>query len=140
MIYQCRHFGIQELVAPEIYAARVSRAWELLDTELLMTIDAARDAVGPITINDWHWGGMFKYSGLRPWDCAIGAKWSDHKYGRACDLKPIRVTPRELYDYMLKHPEKFPHLRSLENIEKTPSWVHVSTRNHLYPHVWIVNP
>lgn len=140
MIYKCRHFDLQELVAPEIYAERASRAWELLDVYALVTFDQLRDKFGPIVINDWHHDGLFKYSGLRPWDCETGAKWSDHKYGRAGDLKPLRATPQEMYAYILAHQDEFPYLRSLENIGKTPSWVHVSTRYHLYPHIWVVNP
>lgn len=140
MIYTARHFRIEELVSPEVFEQRGERAWELLDTYLIVTLDQMRDEFGPLTVNDWLWGGSFKYSGLRPLTGGVGAAFSQHRFGRAADAKPKDVTPQETHAHILAKPERFPHLRVLEAIEATPTWVHADVRNHQRPGIWIVNP
>lgn len=147
--YRTRHFGLQELVAPEIYKERGERAWELLDPQALYTLDCLRDEFGPLTVNDYEWGGKYKYSGMRPMGAghasaggvAIGAKWSAHKFGIGFDVKPKLVTVQEMYAEILKRAAaKFPYLRVLENIKATPTWIHFDCRNHTKSGIWIVNP
>lgn len=140
MIYRPRYFGIEELVCPEIHKARGERAWELLDTYLLVTLDQLREEFGPMTVNDWHWGGTFKYSGLRPLVGGVGAEWSQHRFGRAADPKPKQVTPQEMHARILARPEKFPHLRVLEAIKATPTWVHFDVRNSTRDGILVVKP
>jgi len=140
VIYRPQHFDLQELVSPEIFEARGQRAWELLDTYLLVTLDQLREWFGPLTINDWQWGGKFKYSGLRPFTGGVGAEYSQHRFGRAADPKPKNVTPQEMHAAVLANPERVPHLRAMEAINATPSWVHVDVRNHTRPGIWVVNP
>ena len=140
MIYRPRHFGLQEIVSSEIFEARGERAWELLDVYALVTLDQLREHFGPISINDWHWGGKFQYSGMRPFVGGVGAVWSMHRFGRAFDCKPKETTPQEMHAMILAKPEKFPHIRVLEAIEATPTWVHWDTRNHTRSEIWVVNP
>ena len=140
MIYESKHFKVQELVSPEVYAARGEASWQLLDVYLILTLDQLRDEFGPLTVNDWLWGGNFKYSGLRPLRGGIGAIYSQHRFGRAADCKPKDLTPQEMHARILDKQEKFPHLRVLENIVATPTWVHADVRNHQLPGIWIVNP
>ncbi|MGH8235412.1 MAG: hypothetical protein ACREXP_00130 [Steroidobacteraceae bacterium] len=139
-LYRPSSFGLQELVPPIIYNSRGESAWELLDERALMTLQALRDALGPITVNNWHSGGAFKESGLRSFDTSTGAKYSQHKFGRAFDCKFGKVTPREAADYILKHPERFPLLTTIENPDATPTWLHVDCRNHNRQGIWVVNP
>lgn len=140
MIYTARHFVIQELVSPEVYEARGEQSWQLLDVYLVITLDQLRDEFGPIVVNNWHFGGNFKYSGLRPLTGGVGAQFSQHRFGRAADCKPQAITPQEMHAHILANQAKFPHLRVLEAIEATPSWVHVDVRNHSRPDIWVVNP
>ena len=140
MIYESRHFRIEELVSPEVFAARGEHAWQLLDVYLIVTLDQLRDEFGPLTVNDWLWGGRFKYSGLRPLSGGVGAVFSQHRFGRAGDLKPKNVTPQEMHAHILANQDKFPHLRVLEAIEATPTWVHADVRNHGRQGIWVVNP
>ena len=140
MGYRARHFGLQELVCPEIYKARGERAWELLDDESVAMLDGFRDYFGKITVNDYEWGGTFKYSGLRPLTGGVGAPYSMHRYGRAFDCKPKEVTVLEMYNAILAKPEKFPLVRALENIKATPTWLHADRRNHMKAGIWVVNP
>jgi len=140
VIYRPRHFSLQELVCPEIFEARGERAWELLDVYALVTLDQLRKRFGKLTVNDYGWGGQFKYSGMRPFVGGVGAEYSMHRFGRAFDIKPKETTPQEVHAEILKTPDKFPHLRVLENIADTISWVHFDTRGHTRSSIWVVNP
>jgi hypothetical protein len=133
-------FIIQELVSPTIYTARRERAWELIDPRAIITLQQVRDHFGPTTVNNWHAGGTYKESGLRAVTSGTGAAYSQHRYGRAMDCKIQGVTPQEAHDYILAHPEKFPHLTVLENPEATPTWLHFDVRFHTRGGVWVVNP
>ena len=140
MIYRPRYFSLEELVCPEIVEARGERAWELLDVYALVTLDQLRERFGKMTVNDWHWDGQFKYSGLRPEGGSTGNWWSQHRFGRAFDIKPKETTPQEVHAEILKTQDKFPHLRVLEAIAATPTWVHFDTRGHTRSGIWVVNP
>ena len=139
MIYRCKHFIIQELVGPETFKARGDQAWSLLDPGMLMTLDAYRNKFGSIVINNWHAGGSFKESGLRDFTTATGAQWSMHKFGRAFDSKPQKVTVKEMYDYVLAHPDEFPYVNRVENIAATPTWFHSDSGNSP-TRIVVVNP
>ena len=140
MKYRPKDFEIRELVGPDIFQALGDRSWELLDARALMTLQTLRDELGPILINTWHVGGTFQESGLRSATTTTGAKFSQHRYGRAFDCKFKNVTPQEAYEYILANEKVFPYLTTLENINATPSWMHFDCRNHSRPGIWIVNP
>lgn len=138
--YRPPSFIIQELVSPDIYAAMGERSWELLDPGILMMAQLLRDKFGPVTINNWLTKGQYKESGLRSFLTSTGAKLSQHKYGRALDLKFKNTTPQAVYAYILAHPEEFPYITIMENIEATPTWLHIANVSHDKPGIWIVNP
>ena len=140
MSYRPRHFAIQELVYPEIYESRSWRCWELLDERALRSLSAIREKFGPLTVNDWHWGGNYKESGLRSFTTQTGAKLSQHRFGRAFDIKPKEAVIQDVYEYILGHPREFKFISTLENIEATPTWVHFDTRLNQDPGIRIVNP
>ena len=140
MVFRPRFFGLQELVSPEVYEARGERAWELLDVYATVTLDALREKFGKIRINDYQWGGDRKYSGMRPAQGGPGHAYSLHRFGRAFDPMPLEVTPQEMHAYILAHQNEFPHIRALEAIEATPTWIHFDTRNHTRSSIWVVNP
>ena len=135
-MYKCKNFAIHELVDPETYKIFGQRAWEFFDPRLLKLIDKLRDTYGPATINNWKWGGKFKWSGLRTSKCKIGAKYSQHRFGRAADLKFRNVTPQEVRGYIKTDPYFDSILNCVEN--GTPTWLHVDVRN-CEPIKWI-NP
>ena len=137
---KCKHFLIEQLVGPDIHSARGESAWELLDANLLTTLDQLYEVFGPITINNWHTGGNFKESGLRSFTTKTGAALSQHKYGRAADCKPVKVTPQFMYAEILKDPSRFPLLTTMEDIASTPTWVHCDVRNNGAPGIRIVKP
>lgn len=110
MIYKPEKFILEELVYPDIFKeyetkGKLHRLWGLLDTDMLKTCDRIRFFIDTgVKINDWKWGGVFKESGLRPSGTSTGASLSQHKYGRAGDLKfnGNGWTPEKLREYMKK--------------------------------------
>ena len=63
-------------------------------------------------------------------DTAVGGKLSQHKFGRAADIKIPGLTSRQIYDEILNHEKIFmaAGLTTLENIDATPTWVHIDIR------------
>jgi hypothetical protein len=139
-VYRPNSFTLAELVPPDIYAALGDRAWELLDPMALMSLQSIRNKFGPIVVNNWRDGGAYKESGLRSATSATGAKFSQHRYGRAFDCKSTSVSPQEMCDFILKSRKDFPYITCIENPEATPTWLHFDTRNHQRDGIWIVNP
>ncbi|MBI9113252.1 peptidase M15 [Maridesulfovibrio ferrireducens] len=142
-IYKPNHFRIEELVYPEFYEAHKHRGelmWMAFDQRALITLDWLRETYGPITVNDWLWGGPFKYSGLRPFDCEEGSELSQHKFGRAFDCKFKNVTADEVRADMRRvgcmepkvNRDSLPlRYRYIRRIEEFPgmSWFHFDTGN-----------
>ena len=138
--YELRHFDLRELVTPEIWVTRNSRCVELLDPRALKTLDALRDKFGPTTVNNWHIGGRFKESGLRDPFTSTGAMWSQHKFGRAFDLKFRDAKPQNVFDYVLAHADEFPEITVLEDVAATPSWLHFDVRAASWDGIRVVRP
>lgn len=76
-----RYFKIQELVSPEILEVLSEEAaWRLIPDPVRRALDTLRGDFGsPIHINGAYKGKVFKYSGVRPIKCEIGATFSTHK-------------------------------------------------------------
>jgi len=152
---KCEYFKIYELVDPATYKARGQKAWELLDPRLLLVIDRLRAIFGPVTINDWKWGGRFKLSGFRPVGASqkvliktgknkgkykmvpVGAVYSQHKFGRAMDLKFKNATAKQVRDFIRQDQAAWGKI-GIRCIENKVSWLHVDVRN-CKPIKW-VNP
>lgn len=117
-------FKIEELVDKATFEKFGDNAWLFLDKTALITLQQLRNTFGPLTVNDWHWGGNFEYSGFRHPQCSIGAKLSQHKFGRAFDVKSTDFSAQEMQDYILAYPEKFPYITRMENAEHTKKWLH----------------
>lgn len=120
-----KNFSLAEFVHPDFINILGDRAALLVNKNLIDTAQALRDQLQtPIKINDWHSGGNFKFSGLRPLNSSVGAKRSIHKTGHAIDLKS-KVTAEKVYYHILNNQDKYPYITRMENIEHTPTWNHV---------------
>ena len=136
MTYIPEHFEPHELVPPDVYDAlngNPTKIFRLFDDRLLKTSDRLRDRYGPMTINNYHWGGDRTESGLRHPGTATGASWSDHKYGRAIDTIFKNITAEEVRQEIIAdpmHPD-FQHITVLEmTLKGKPiSWLHFAIRN-----------
>lgn len=138
MSYQCKHFDIKELVTPEMYSDWGERCWTLFDDRLLRVIDTLREKLGPCTINDWSWGGKFKNSGLRDQHFygttkKYLASRSQHKYGRAVDMKFKQFSAQAVRKYIIEHQTLLADIRFIEcgplKQGQAMNWVHIDVRN-----------
>ena len=103
-----------------------------LDSKIPILAQAIRDRFKKIVIiNDWalrEWPKYF-YSGVRPFNCHIGAKFSRHKLGLAMDVKIKGVKAPELRKD-IKDNFKFYSKYGLTTIEAgTPTWTHLSVED-----------
>jgi len=129
-----KYFQIQELVPPGIYTLFGEKAWWFVSQAMVAVIDALRDDLGqPIIVNDWSRGGSFQYSGYRPPECRIGAKYSMHRMGLAFDVKAKGKTPAEILAVIMANKQKYLDLglTTYEHLEDTPTWLHLDGRRWL---------
>ena len=130
MSYRPKYFALNELVPPDVIQARGEQAWQLMDERILRGADWLREKFGPCVINGKFGGKGFSESGLRNPLTTTGARWSQHKFGRAVDMKFLKVNVKEVYDYILANqPEARANgITCVENINATPSWLHCDCR------------
>jgi len=143
--YIPKNFSIQELVPKELYNVLNDGKgnlilWGLFDSRLLWTIDSLRMKWDtPIYINTWY-GNLknvfieeFNLSGFRMPDTKIGAKYSQHKYGRAADLKIPAMNIEHIIQDIKQNPDDdaYKYIICVEEKVKgvTPSWLHIDIRN-----------
>jgi hypothetical protein len=136
-MYRCQHFDVRELVPEETYRVMGYKAWWLLDTRLLITLDALRERFGPVIVNTWwslrlvdayghrnqsgfrtrgHYSSMVKF--LR--------SHSQHKYGRAVDCLFADVSVGGVREFIVANPDVFPLITA---VEKDVPWLHIDVRN-----------
>jgi hypothetical protein len=124
-----KNFSVQELVPPDVYNARGDAAAQLIDLRIVLVAQWLREKTGQsIVINNWNSGGQYQESGLRNFDTATGAKWSQHKFGRALDLKVNGMEPEAVRQLIRDNWDTLKVI-GLTTIEKdTPTWVHIDCR------------
>jgi len=129
MNYTPKFFCLEEFVSQDIFKNYYNIAWSLLDDRILYTIDKLRIFFNKkIIINNWKWGGSFQNRGLRMFDSSVGAKYSQHKFGRAIDFDVDGLNANEVREYILKRTDIFEYITAMEiNI----NWVHIDCR-YLY--------
>jgi hypothetical protein len=101
----------------------------MFDERLLRLIDNIREQFGPMTINDWSWGGVYHFSGWRSPGCDTGAKLSQHRFGRAVDMKPINgtISAKEIRADIINW-QHLPEWKDIGGFEMDKSWLHVDVR------------
>jgi hypothetical protein len=139
MIQDCRWFQITELVPKAVYADHVadtSRLWLIFDGRVIWTADALRSRYGPMRANTWVDGGAHQYRGFRPWSVNLGAKLSQHRFGRALDLEPLQVTAEEIRKEIREHPD-WDEFKWIRAVEDDVGWLHFDVRNWIGQIMWI---
>lgn len=133
-----KYFKIQELVSKKVYNRYGENAWMFIDTKLIKVLDTLREHFNrPITINNWMWGGTLEQRGLRTnLDELVKKKTekgtlyiSQHILGKAADLNVKGLTAEQVYEEILKNKDKFYLISRIENIDSTPTWVHIDCAN-----------
>jgi hypothetical protein len=127
-----RHFSIRELVSPAVYKQHGNDAWSMLDERLIITLDAIRERFGATIVNDWAWGGSFRYRGLRAAvdypelkRQGIYLRNSYHNKGKAADMHFRSTSVTTARKYILSHPDEFPFVKGVE----VAPWLHIDVRN-----------
>jgi len=121
------NFSVKELVDPETVEALGERARNVILPFLPVVLEKLREYTGSITVNDYEWGGNFKYSGTRPYTYKKGAAFSSHRYGNTTDCKFKGITPLEVQTYILDNPDDYPHIVRMEDAAITKTWLHIET-------------
>ncbi len=127
-MHVCKHFAIHELVPQQVYEERGEKAWELLDDRLLVTLDALRERFGPMTVNNYFWGGDREWSGLRTPESPYYSPYSQHTFGRAADCLFKDIKADQVRQYILARPSD-PNYRYVNSVEMDVSWLHFDVRN-----------
>jgi len=140
------NFKIQELVSKELYGMIGDNAIKLFSPLLLSDLDRfASDikkdlGVRSVVINDWLWGGAYNQSGFREMGSDTGVPNSMHKKGGAFDLKFKGCTIQQAFKYLIANQDKYPHIRRVENIQHTPTWLHIDDKPVDYLGIHVFNP
>lgn len=132
-----RNFLLQEFVPPQVFDVYGERSIWFLDQRLITLAQALRDDLGrPVIINNWHSKGRYKESGFRMPHTPTGGALSQHKFGRAVDIKVAGMVPEKVRQHLRDNFEIY-HAFGLTTIEKdTTTWTHLDLRwtglNELY--------
>lgn len=95
-MYRTKYFILKELVHPVTYKRFGQLSWKFLNADALRGLDLSRKLFGPLTVNDWCWGGDFVDSGYRQADSNTGSEWSAHRRGCGFDPKSKRYTGKQM--------------------------------------------
>ena len=130
-MYKPDDFKLYELIPRNIYKIYngSEKLWYLFDNRILVMAQSLRDRYGKMSANTWYWDGAHQYRGWRPFSLSIGAKLSQHKFGRAIDLVPTEVSVDEIRND-IKENYMNDDFRFITCIEDNTSWLHTDCRNH----------
>ena len=98
----------------------------------LQMLDGVRDFLDvPLIVNNWRQDGPYEFSGFRPSWCQVGADYSQHRLGNAFDIKPVRISIENAFIKIIngQADERLKYLNCMEDIQFTPSWLHIDCRN-----------
>jgi len=126
--YKCKHFEIYELVDPVTFDKWGEQAWMFFRPEALLSLDKIREFYNkPVTINNWKWGGSFRYRGLRPNYVTTGAVWGQHRFGNAFDLDVKGLSAEQVRQDIIKNKDTV--FTEITCLEANVNWVHFDCRN-----------
>lgn len=123
--YRPKYFKLYELLPPDLYRDEY-QGWMLFDEKLLITLDVIREIIGECLIcNTWFQDGNRRASGYRLPESAVGAKFSQHKQGKAADLLCAKYTAEQMRKMIADNADRLPYpIR----IERGVSWLHIDTK------------
>jgi len=137
------NFFLDEFIDPITYRDFGAQSIWFIDKRIIMIAQKLRElGNNPIIINNWLIGGSFKASGFRRPSSRIGAYLSQHKFGRAIDVKVKGKTPEEVLEIINQHWSVFKALglSTVEDISFTTTWNHLDIRQTNMEDLLIVKP
>lgn len=136
------NFIIQEFITKDIHELKYPSTW-FIDDRIIKIAQFMRDRFNSsMFINTWHTGSkkQYNYRGYRSFDCEVGANYSQHKFGRAFDHNFIEYSPIEIYKDIIENEQLYydQGVRAIENIDLTPTWIHIDIRETKQDKILIV--
>lgn len=127
-----KNFILQEFVPESVWNKYSTNSTWFIDPRIIRIAQFLRDRYGlPATINNWHRGGEYNESGYRLPTTKTGASLSQHKFGRAIDIKFLDKSNSfydEIREDIKKHEEEFRKVGVTAVEEGTKSWIHLDCR------------
>jgi len=121
-----KHFQPRELVDRKTYEKMGDGCLILFDTNLLIALDDLREYFDrPITVNTWHYGGLFEWRGYRTPEKArqLGAPKSLHARGMAIDCDIEGYSAEQARRKILQN-QDHELLSRIMRLEGKVSWLH----------------
>ena len=130
------NFYLREFIDPDTYKMYGNASIWFLDRKIIEIAQKLRERLNVVLyINTWFiTGGSFSLSGFRPPDSQVGATLSQHKFGRAIDIKThddkfngasmLRKEIKDNYTSIYKALG----VTTIEHQDYAPSWCHLDTR------------
>lgn len=126
----CKHFKPYEFVPKDMYNKYGNKVMRWVNPKIVNILDYLREKYGKrIIVNNWKWNGKLQYRCLRPFDCTVGSKMSDHKFGNAVDFNIDGLSADDVWDKIMNEcvdDLKVLGLTCVEDKAMTPTWTHIS--------------
>ena len=142
-----KNFYLEEFIDPETYKQYQEKSIWFIDGRLIEIVQKLRDRLGVVLyVNTWHHeGGSFSHSGFRPPSCQVGASKSQHKFGRAVDIKTgdFSSNGADIIRDEIKsnwHTYNSMGLTTIEDAIFAPTWCHLDIRYTKLKTLLIVKP
>lgn len=126
-IHGSPYFDVREFVHPKVFAIFGKQSQMFVDPKAVRIADVVRETFGACTINDYMFGGKRVASGFRAiWE-KTGGEYSQHRAGRAIDIRTRLVTEKEMFAKIMQNWKPFYEagLTRIENVEVTIGWLHL---------------
>ena len=138
------HFDLMEFVPQGIWDQYGPKSLWFVDMRLIEGAEWLRGYFNAaIIINNWHTGGPFQNRGFRHPDSTVGGKLSQHKAGRAIDFNVVGIKPQKVWSMLVDDWQtvaQHTFFTTIEDIDDTPSWVHIDGRSNKSNEPLIVKP
>lgn len=130
------HFILQEFVPKFIFDKWGEKSIQFIDFRIVLFAELLRQNMEqPIIINNWHKVGTYQESGLRAFTSKTGASMSQHKFGRAIDVKLLnnsgniidKHSGAILRTHVFENYALYKHLITTTEAD-TGSWAHFDCR------------
>lgn len=138
------NFYLKEFIGPETYKQYGDSAIWFIDFRVVRICQFLRERIGKaLTVNNWP--DQYQFSGYRPPSCTIGASKSQHRFGRAADVKILSEKNNgadKLRDEVIVNFQHYNELglTTIEAAEFSPTWLHFDCRLTMKETLFIVSP
>lgn len=138
------NFELKEFIDKKTYKKWGEASIWFIDSRIIQVAQFIRSRHGkPVTINNWSSGGQYNYSGFDPpGGYRKATSLSQHRFGRAVDLKISGMSVQEAYKDIIDNQDIYLKigLTTVESISATPTWLHCDIRETKLDKIKVVYP